>query len=162
MDIRTRDRTRAAGGSFAASALAERNPAVGRMQAGLAVLRVIVGSVFAAHGAQKLFVLGLSGVTEGFAGMGIPLPMVAAPAVALLEFFGGLALVVGLFTPWVAAGLAAVMLGATVVVHLPAGFFAPKGIEFTLTLFAAALTLALTGAGTWSLDGLRARRQQNA
>lgn len=136
------------------------NPAAGRMQAGLAVLRVIIGSVFAAHGAQKLFVYGVSGVTEGFAGMGVPLPMVAAPAVALLEFFGGLALIVGLFTPWVAAGLAAVMLGATVLVHLPAGFFAPNGVEFTLTLFAAALTLALTGAGAWSIDGMRARRRE--
>ncbi|MEX1183555.1 MAG: DoxX family protein [Gemmatimonadota bacterium] len=72
-----------------------------------------------AHGAQKLFVLGLPGLIEGFGVMGIPLADVAAPAVALLEFFGGIALFAGLFTPVVAAGLALVMLGALVLVHLP-------------------------------------------
>lgn len=136
------------------------NPtALRRLDAGLAVLRVIVGTVFLAHGAQKLFVFGLPGLIDGFSGMGIPLAAVTAPAVALLEFAGGVALIAGLFTPLVAAGLAAVMLGAVLMVHLPAGFFAPNGVEFALTLFAASITLMLTGAGAWSLDGLRARRR---
>lgn len=133
-----------------------------RIDAGLAALRVIVGGIFMAHGAQKVFVYGFAGVTGAFEGMGIPLASVAGPTVALVELLGGLALVLGLFTPLVAGGLAAVMLGALVMVHLPAGFFAPDGIEFVLALFASAVALALTGPGSWSLDGLRERRRSAA
>jgi putative oxidoreductase len=130
-----------------------------RVNAGLALIRVVTGAVFMAHGAQKLFVWGLSGVSAGFAGMGIPLAGVAGPAVAFAEFFGGIALLVGLFTRTVGLGLAAVMLGALVMVHLPAGFFAPEGIEFVLTLFTATAALALMGPGRFSLDALLARRK---
>jgi putative oxidoreductase len=130
-----------------------------RLNAGLAVIRVIVGSVFLAHGAQKLFVYGLGGVTGAFAGMGIPLAGVVGPAVAFLEFLGGLALVLGLFTRIAGLGLAAVMLGAIFTVHLAGGFFAPEGVEFVLTLFAAALALALTGPGGFSLDAALEQRR---
>jgi len=130
-----------------------------RSHAGLALLRVVLGVIFAAHGAQKLFVFGLDGVSQGFAGMGVPLPGLAAPAVALIEFVGGLVLVAGLFTRWVAVALAAVMLGALVLVHLPAGFFAPNGIEFVLALFAGAVALSLTGPGAYSVDAALARRR---
>jgi putative oxidoreductase len=133
-----------------------------RLNAGLAVLRVIVGTIFLAHGAQKLFVFGIPGLIEGFGSMGVPLASVAAPAVALVEFLGGIALIVGLFTPLVALGLAAVMLGAMLMVHLPAGFFAPNGVEFVLSLFAAAVALALVGPGAWSLDAVLARRRSAA
>ena len=133
-----------------------------RLDAGLALLRVILGTVFLAHGAQKLFVFGIPGVIQGFTGMGVPLPGVAAPAVTLLEFAGGIALIAGLFTPLVALGLAVDLLGALVLVHLPAGFFAPNGVEFPLTLLAGLATLLLTGPGAWSLDGVRARRGINA
>ena len=162
MNTMTHNRNRGATTTPGETAVYPAEPNARRFEAGLAILRVIVGTVFMAHGAQKMFVFGFGGLTEVFAGMGIPLPVVAAPAVALLEFFGGLALIVGLFTPLVAAGLAVVMVGAIMFVHLPAGFFAPDGIEFTLTLFAAAVTLALTGAGAWSLDGLRRRRRTQA
>ena len=130
-----------------------------RLDLGLAVLRIGAGLVFMAHGGQKLFVLGIDGVTAGFTQMGIPLAAVSAPLVALVELLGGLALVVGLLTRLAAVGLAITMLGAILFVHLAAGFFLPNGSEFALTLLAAAVALALTGAGDFSLDGLRARRR---
>ena len=129
-----------------------------RAQIGLTLLRVVVGGVFLAHGAQKLFVFGLGGVAGAFEGMGVPLPGLMGPAVAFAEFFGGAALVLGLFTRSAAAVLATVMLGAIVWVHLPGGFFAPDGVEFVLTLFAAAVALALSGAGSLSVDAVRRRR----
>ena len=128
----------------------------------LTILRVVSGTIFAAHGAQKLFVYGLDGVAGSFGQMGIPLAGIVGPAVAFLEFFGGLALVLGLLTRPVAVGLAAVMLGALFSVHLPAGFFLPNGYEFVLALFGAAATLAVTGAGRLSLDALLlARRREH-
>lgn len=130
-----------------------------RVNGALATLRVVAGTVFLAHGAQKLFVFGLPGVTGAFAGMGVPLPGVTGPAVALVELLGGLALIVGLLTRLAALGLAITMLGAIVLVHLAGGFFLPNGVEFALTLFGAAAALALAGPGALSLDAVLARRR---
>lgn len=129
-----------------------------QLSAGLLALRVIAGVVFAAHGAQKVFVYGFDGVAGAFDGMGIPMAGLVGPLVALVELFGGLALVAGLLTRLAAAGLAVVMLGAVLIAHLAAGFFMPNGYEFALTLFGAAVALACTGAGRFSLDALIARR----
>jgi len=127
---------------------------------GLTILRIVLGVVFMAHGWQKLFVLGLPGVTSGFAQMGIPMPGVMAPFITLLELFGGIALIVGLLTRLAAFGLAADMLVATLLVHMKNGFFAPKGIEFTLLLMAGALAVMLAGPGAYSLDALIGRRSR--
>lgn len=134
-------------------------PSESRLNTALLVLRAVAGTVFLAHGAQKLFVYGFAGVIGAFEGMGVPLAGIAGPAVALVEFFGGLALIAGLLTRVAAMGLAATMLGAMVLVHLPAGFFLPNGIEFVLTLLGAAVALALTGPGAFSLDAVVGRRR---
>jgi putative oxidoreductase len=133
-----------------------------RLDAALTLLRVVTGLAFIAHGGQKLFVYGFAGVSGAFGQMGIPLPGVVGPAIALLEFFGGLALVFGLLTRLASLGLALNMLGAILLVHLKGGFFLPTGYEYALALFSTTATLALTGAGNFSLDALIASRRQGA
>lgn len=120
---------------------------------GLLVLRVAVGLVFAVHGAQKLLLFGIGG-TAGFLGsLGIPLPEVAAIAVILVELVGGLALLIGLGTRYVAALLAVNMAVALFTVHLPNGFFVDGGgVEFVLVLLVAALFFALHGGGALAVD----------
>lgn len=137
-------------------------PSDRQVNVGLAILRVAVGTIFLAHGAQKFFVFGLAGVISAFEQMGVPLPGITGPLVAFVELFGGLALIVGLLTRLAGLGLAIDMLGAMLLVHLSAGFFLPNGIEFTLALFAATVLLTLTGAGAYSLDStIEARRAKS-
>jgi putative oxidoreductase len=125
---------------------------------GMVPLRAVVGLVFLMHGYLKLFTMGLAGTIGMFEHMGIPLPQVSAVVVIAVELLGGAALILGLFTRWAAAALAIDMAVVVLLVRLPGGFFAPQGVEFELTLCAAALTLALVGAGGVSLDAARRSR----
>src|SRR5271169_4400448 len=110
---------------------------------GITILRVMVGIVFLAHGGQKVFVYGISGVQGAFGQIGIPMPAVMGPFVALLELVGGALLVVGVGTRWVSILFAIEMAVAVLKVHLSDGFFLPKGFEFALTMFAASCSIAL-------------------
>lgn len=137
-------------------------PVARQPSAGLAVLRIVTGVIFAAHGGQKLFVWGLPGVTGAFTHMGVPLAGLSGPLVGFLEFLGGIALVLGLLTRLFAPLLAYDMLCAILLVKIKGGFFAPRGAEFELLLCAAAAALALVGPGTFSLDQVVARRAPRA
>lgn len=128
----------------------------------LTMMRLVMGVVFFAHGAQKM--LGWFG-GYGFEGsMGflektahIPAPI--ALLVICTEFFGGLGLIVGLLTRIAALGIAGEMIGALFMVHLPNGFFMNwagnqkgEGFEYHLLAIAIAATLLLRGAGPFSVD----------
>lgn len=129
-----------------------KSPSARQIDIALIIIRAVTGAIFIAHGWQKLFVYGFSGVSGAFAHMGVPAPEVLGPFVALVEFFGGISLLIGLLTRLAALGLAVNMLVAMLLVHAKSGFFNPGGIEFPLSLFAAALLLVFTGAGNYSSD----------
>ena len=116
---------------------------------GLLVLRIATGAVFINHGYAKLFKFGFAGVTDAFTHMGVPLPGIMGPFVGLLEFFGGIALVLGLLTRLFSLGLAIDMCVAILLVQLKKGF---SGFEFEFMLMAASLALFLAGAGSFSVD----------
>jgi putative oxidoreductase len=120
-------------------------------------LRLVVGTVFVAHGAQK-FVMGFGNVAGFLGQLGIPFPLVSAVVVTLVEFLGGLGLVLGLFARWAAIFIAIDMLVAVLVVHLRGGLFLPKGFEYALTMLATNVLLAVSGPGAAALDTLVRKR----
>ena len=134
------------------------SPSRRQIDTALAVLRVVLGITFILHGGQKLFVFGFAGVSGAFAQMGIPAPGVLGPFVAFVEFFGGIAILLGLLTRLAALGIAATMLVAILTVHLKNGFFAPTGVEFPLSLLGSAIALIISGAGDFSLDAVIGKR----
>jgi putative oxidoreductase len=131
------------------------------------ILRIVLGSVIFAHGAQKL--LGWFG-GQGYAGtmasfteqMG--LPWLVAFLVVIGESIGSLSLIAGLLTRLTAAGYIVIMLGAIATVHWQNGFFMNwfgrqqgEGFEFHLLVIAMSAALVVIGGGKWSVDGSIAR-----
>lgn len=133
-----------------------------QLSVGIALVRIIAGCVFLAHGYQKMFTYGIAGATGAFTQMAIPAPTITAPAVAILELVGGIALILGLLTRIAALGFVVDMLGAILLVHLKNGFFLPNGVEFALTLLVASLALVIAGAGAFSIDEAIASRRSTA
>lgn len=115
------------------------------------LLRVVVGIIFIMHGYQKL-TGGVEGVTAFLGGLGFPLPALFAVLLIAAELGGGILLVLGVFTHWVAKILAVVALVALVTVHLQNGFFLPGGYEFILLILVATVSLVITGPGRYALD----------
>jgi putative oxidoreductase len=136
---------------------------------GPAVLRLTVGAVFIAHGAQKLFGVWGGGGPEGtaayFSQVGLNPAYPLALAAGVTELMGGLMLIIGAYTLVASLALLVVMGVAVWKVHYMNGFFlnwglAPDqghGFEFNLVLVGALVALMLTGAGAFSIDRRRAR-----
>lgn len=120
-------------------------------------LRMLLGAVFIAHGSQKLFGwfggYGLSGTGQWMASIGLEPGWLMALLAGSGEFFGGLALLLGLLTRPAALVTAFTMLVALFVAHWANGFFiGNNGYEYALTLAVASVVLLLQGAGKYSLD----------
>ena len=122
----------------------------------LLVLRAALGAVFIAHGGQKLFG-GMKNFESIVSGIGVPWWM--AYVVALVEFGGGILVLVGLLTRLAALGILADMCVAIAKVHWKNGLVAPqgKGYEFPLACAAIAFALIFFGAGPISLDWVTGR-----
>ena len=132
-------------------------------QWGSLAIRIPVGIIFAAHGAQKLFSwfggYGLQGTGEFMASQGLQPGYLMALLAGGAEFFGGLALILGLLVRPAAAVLAFTMLIAALVVHGGGGLFLSNGgFEYALTLLAASVALVFWGGGNLSLDKVLASR----
>jgi putative oxidoreductase len=126
-------------------------------------LRIPVGIIFAAHGAQKLFGwfggYGLEGTGQWMDSIGLAPGYLMALLAGAVEFFGGLALIAGLLVRPVSAALAVTMLVAIFSVHADKGLFVAKnGYEFALALLAIVVALVFSGAGRGSLDRVLSER----
>ncbi|MFM9106668.1 MAG: DoxX family protein [Chloroflexota bacterium] len=121
---------------------------------GMLLLRLAVGIVMFAHGWQKLFVIGVPGITGFFGSIGIPAPGLMAWLVTLIELVGGAALILGLFTRIVAPLIALVMLVAILAVKKGVGLIGAEGTgyELDLLILGGCLALMFAGPGILALD----------
>lgn len=122
------------------------------------VLRLALGTMFVAHALLKIFVFTLPGTAQFFESLGLPSALAYVTVAA--ELVGGVLLILGIGTRWVAVVLVPILLGA-VWVHAGNGwlFSAPKGgWEYPLFLAVAATVQALLGDGAYALGHRVARR----
>jgi len=124
--------------------------------------RLALGTIFVQSGFGKLINPG--GFTASLEAMGLPMASILAVAGAGVEFFGGLAIVLGLFTPMAALLVGGFVLIATFLAHrywdMPPNQQGMQQIQFmkNMAIFGGLLTLAAAGAGRLSFDGLRTGR----
>ena len=126
------------------------------------IVRIPLGIIFVAHGAQKLFGwfggYGLSGTAQYMDSIGLTPGVVLASLAGGAEFFGGLALLLGLLVRPASVALAFTMLVAIFSVHISKGLFLSNGgFEYGLALLAVTVALVISGAGRFSLDRALAR-----
>ncbi len=120
------------------------------LDAALLILRLVLGIIMVYHGYPK--VTGFSGTAEFFAGAGIPMPTLTAAYAAIVEFAGGILLILGVATDLVGLLFAIDMLGAIYFVHFSKGFSAANGgYEFPLALLAMALAISFAGPGRFAV-----------
>ena len=140
--------------------------------AAITVLRLVLGIVFFAHGAQKMLGwfggYGFTGTMGFFTGM-MHIPAVFAFLAIAAEFFGGLGLIFGLLTRVAAFGIFCNMLVAVAMVHHQFGFFMNwtgaqkgEGYEYHLVLLATLAVLMIRGAGAASADRLLSSQAKNS
>ena len=118
----------------------------------LLVLRLALGAIMVGHGYHKV-----NGHVHEFGGFlsSMHIPSWLAYVVAATEFFGGILVLVGLFTRFAAFAICIDMLVAILKVHLPHGLLGEGGYEYPLALAAIAFSLIFLGAGPIAVDGIR-------
>lgn len=135
----------------------------GMGDAAILILRLAAGVVLAYHGWQKLQdVAGFAGFVES---LDIPAPDLVAYLVTYLEFLGGMALIIGVATRYVAALFAIEMVFTNVLVKFDVGLIASEGgvgAELDILILAIALSLVLVGAGRWAVDALLTGRKRRS
>lgn len=126
---------------------------------GVFIIRIILGLTFVGHGAQKLFGWfgggGVKGTGKFFESIGIKPGTAMAALAGLSEFGGGLLFALGLITPIAALLIIGPMLMAIIKVHAANGFWSSNGgMEYNLVIIAVAVGVAMTGAGSYSIDAM--------
>ncbi|WP_394746868.1 DoxX family protein [Spongiimicrobium salis] len=135
---------------------------------GCSIARLTLGLVLFPHGAQKLLGCfggyGFSATMESLTTQ-MGLPTIVAFSVIMIEFFGSISLVLGLFSRFWALSLAGMFTGIIITAQLEHGFFmnwygnqSGEGYEYSLLIIGLALTILVNGSGKWSIDGLISKK----
>ena len=129
------------------------------LASGLLLVRLVVGLLLVGHGTQKLFGwfggYGPKGTGGWMESIGIKPGVFMAVSAGLMELLGGALFALGLLTPLAAFFITVTMLGAILKVHGQNGIWATaNGYEYPLVLIAVVIGIALTGAGSYSIDAL--------
>ena len=128
----------------------------GMVDISMFVLRLVIGMIFLAHGAQKLFGtfdgIGIEGTAKMVEGMGFLEPHIVAVAWAGIEFVGGILLIFGILARWAAISVVLTVLVRAYKLSLMYGFFLQNGgVEYDLLIIGASIPIILIGGGRWSV-----------